>query len=161
VGAFAPFVFGVTSFAAAIIADFVVYEGDKPLQYQWHVGGLVVSLIILIAGPTLFFMRSLYNAREEDIFRYGALASRQIQHIEDKWLPEGPVREDSESSMPDFRSITHLGHSVTAVHKMSLIPVDKEDILLLVVIALLPFIPVLATQIPIGEMFSVLLKVLA
>ena len=44
---------------------------------------------------------------------------------------------------------------------MSLIPVNKEDILLLVVIALLPFIPVLATQVPIGEMFSVLLKVLA
>jgi len=161
IGAFAPFVFGVSAFAAAIIADFVVYEGDKPLQYQWHVICLVVSLLILIAGPTLFFVRSLYNAREEDIFRYGALASRQIQHIEDKWLPEGPVREDSESSMPDFRSITHLGHSVTAVHKMSLIPVNKEDILLLVVIALLPFIPVLATQVPIGEIFSVLLKVLA
>ena len=161
VGAFTPFVFGVTSFAAAIIADFVVYEGDKPLQYQWHVIGLVALLLILIAGPTLFFLRSLYNAREEDIFRYGALASRQIQRTEDKWLPEGPVREDSESSMPDFRSITHLGHSVTAVHKMSLIPVNKEDILLLVIIALLPFIPVLATQVPIGEMFSVLLKVLA
>ena len=161
VGAFTPFVFGVTSFAAAIIADFVVYEGDKPLQYQWHVIGLVALLLILIAGPTLFFLRSLYNAREEDIFRYGALASRQIQRTEDKWLPEGSVREDSESSMPDFRSITHLGHSVTAVHKMSLIPVNKEDILLLVIIALLPFIPVLATQVPIGEMFSVLLKVLA
>jgi hypothetical protein len=161
IGAFAPFVFGVSAFAAAGLADFVVDEGDKPLQYQWHVVGLVVILLILIAGPTLFFLRSLYNAREDAIFRYGALASRQIQHIEEKWFPEGPVREDSESSMPDFRSITHLGHSVTAVHKMSLIPVNKEDILLLVIVALLPFIPVLATQIPIGEMFSVLLKVLA
>ena len=161
VGAFAPFVFGVAAFAAAIIADFVVYEGDSPLQYEWHVAGLVVFLLILIAGPALFFLRSLYQAREDAIFRYGALASRQIQRIEDKWLPEGPVREDTESSMPDFRSITHLGHSVTAVHKMSIIPLNKEDILLLVVIALLPFIPVLATQIPIGEIFSVLLKVVA
>jgi hypothetical protein len=160
VGAFGPFAFGVTALAAGILADFVVYEGASPLQYQWHVVGLVVTLLMLIAGPSLFFSRSLYKAREEAIFRYGALASRQIQHIEDKWLPEGPVREDAESSMPDFRSITHLGHSVTAVHKMSLIPVNKEDILLLVIIALLPFIPVLATQVPIGEIFSVLLKVL-
>lgn len=159
-GAFTPFVFGVTSFSAAVIADFVVYDGDSPLQYQWHVIGLVAFLIILIAGPALFFVRSLYHAKEEAVFRYGALASRQIQRIEEKWLPEGSVREDSESSMPDFRSITHLGHSVTAVHKMSLIPVNKEDLLLLVVIALLPFIPVLATQVPIGEIFSVLLKVL-
>ena len=160
VGAFAPFVFGVTALAAGILAEFVVYEGASPLQYQWHVLGLVVFLLMLIAGPALFFLRSLYKAREEAIFRYGALASRQIQRIEDKWLPEGAVPENSDSSMPDFRSITHLGHSVTAVHKMSLIPVNKEDVILLVIIALLPFIPVLAMQVPIGEIFSVLLKVL-
>jgi hypothetical protein len=88
------------------------------------------------------------------------MASCQIQRVEEKWFPEGLVGESSESSMSDFRSITHLGHSVTAVHKMSLIPVNKEDVILLVIIALLPFIPVLATQVPIGEIFSVLLKVL-
>jgi len=161
VGAFGPFVFGVTALAAGIMADFVLYEGASPLHYQWQVVCLVVILVILIAGPALFFLRSLYQAREEAIFRYGAMASRQIQRIEDKWLPDELVREDTESSMPDFRSITHLGHSVTAVHKMSLIPVNKEDVILLVIIALLPFIPVLALQIPIGEIFSVLLKVLA
>jgi len=159
-GAFAPYVFGVTSFAAAIVADFVVYEGDSPLQYQWYVVGLVAFLLMLVAGPALFFLRSLYKAREEAIFRYGALASRDIQRIEEKWLSEGPARGDTESSMPDFRSITHLGHSVIAVHKMSLIPVNKEDVILLVIIALLPFIPVLATQVPIGEILSVVLKVL-
>jgi hypothetical protein len=161
VRAFAPFVFGCAAIAAAGVADFVVYEGDSPLQYQWHVAGLVVFLLMLIAGPLLWFMRSLYEAREDAAFRYDALASRQIQRIEDKWLQAGAMREDSESSMPDFRSITHLGHSVTAVHKMSLIPLNKDDILLLVIIALLPFIPVLATQVSIMEMFSVLLKVLA
>jgi len=160
VGAFAPFVFGITASVAAIITDFVVYEVDSPLQYQWHVAGLVAFLLILVAGPALFFSRSLYKAREEAIFRYGALASRQIQRIEDKWLPDGAGPEDSDSSMPDFRSITHLGHSVTAVHKMSLIPVNKEDVILLVIIALLPFIPVLAMQVPIGEIVSVLLKAL-
>jgi hypothetical protein len=148
------------SFAAALVADFVVYEGDSPLQYQWHVIGLVGFLLILIAGPSLFFVRALYKAREEAIFRYGALASCQIQRVEEKWLPEGLVGESGESSMPDFRSITHLGHSVTAVHKMALIPLTKERILLLLVVALLPFIPVLATQVPIGEIISVVLKVL-
>jgi len=63
--------------------------------------------------------------------------------------------------MPDFRSVTHLGHSVTAVHKMSVIPINKEDILQLLIIALLPFVPVLLTQIPLAEILSLLLKVLA
>lgn len=176
VEAFAPFVFGTSAIAAAIVADFVVYEGHSPLQYQWHVLSFVAALLILIAGPLLFFIRPLYKAKEEAIFQYGALASHQIQRIEKKWLPERStqpasssaegthaaalVRENIESSMPDFRSVTHLGHSVTAVHKMSLVPLGKEDILKPVVIALLPFIPVLATQIPMEEILAVLLKIL-
>ncbi|WP_455389237.1 hypothetical protein, partial [Petrachloros mirabilis] len=118
-------------------------------------------LLILIAGPVLFFLRPLYVAREEAIFRYGALASRQIQRIEGKWFPKRSIPGDIEMSMPDFLSITHLEHSVEAVHKMSLVPLTKEDILQLVIIALLPFLPVLATQIPMGEILSMLLKALA
>ena len=160
VEAFSPFVFGCAALVAAGIADFVVYEGASPLDYQWHVAGFVVFLLIVIAGPLLLFMRSLYEAKEEAAFRYDALASHQIQRIGNKWLPEGTVPEDNELSMPDFRAMTHLGHSVAAVHKMSFIPLNKEDVLKLVIIALFPFIPLLATQVPIGEIFSVLLKVL-
>jgi len=159
--AFAGFVFGVTSMSAGMLADFVVYEGHSLFDYQWQVVGILAMMLILIAGPLLLFLRPLYEAKERAIFRYDALASRQIQHVENTWLPEGIVREDIESSMPDFRSVTHLGHSVTAVHKMSVIPLNKEDILQLLIIALLPFVPVLLTQIPLGEILSLLLKVLA
>jgi len=159
--AFGGFVFGVMSMWAGALADFVVYEGHSLFDYQWQMVEILILVLILIAGPLLLFVRPLYEAKERGIFRYGALASRQIQHVEDTWLPEGIVREDLESSMPDFRSITHLGHSVTAVHKMSVIPINKEDILQLLIIALLPFVPVLLTQIPLAEILSLLLKVLA
>jgi len=159
--AFGGFVFGVMSMWAGALADLVVYEGYSLFAYQWQMVEILVMVLILIAGPLLLFVRPLYEAKERGIFRYGALASRQIQHVEDTWLPEGIVREDLESSMPDFRSITHLGHSVTAVHKMSVIPINKEDILQLLIIALLPFVPVLLTQIPLAEILSLLLKVLA
>jgi len=159
--AFGGFVFGVMSMWAGALADFVVYEGHSLFDYQWQMVEILILVLILIAGPLLLFVRPLYEAKERGIFRYGALASRQIQQVEDTWLPEGIVREDLESSMPDFRSITHLGHSVTAVHKMSVIPINKEDILQLLIIALLPFVPVLLTQIPLAEILSLLLKVLA
>lgn len=159
--AFAFFVFGAAALSAAEIADFVVYEGNSPLQYQWDIVGFVILLLILIAGPVLFFLRPLYVAREEAIFRYGALASRQIQQIEGKWFPKRSMPGDIELSMHDFYSITHLEHSVEAVHNMSLLPLTKEDVLQLVIIAVLPFIPVLATQVPMGEILSMLLKALA
>jgi hypothetical protein len=55
-------------------------------------------------------------------------------------------------------SITSLGDSMTAVHKVSLVSLTNEDVLRLLIIALLPFIPVPAMQIPIAEILSMLLK---
>jgi hypothetical protein len=118
----------------------------------------VVLLLILVVGPLLFFIRPLYEAKEAAIFRYGAAASRQIQLVENKWLGEGPVREDIVASMPDFRSVTHFGHSVTAVRRMSLLPLNKEDVIKFIALAVLPLVPVFAAQVPIGELFSILLK---
>lgn len=160
VEAFGPFVFGSGAIVAGTIADFVVYEGKSPLEYQWHIIGFVVFLLILIMGPVLVFMRSLYEAKETAVFQYGAMASRQIQQVEKKWIGEDPMREDFASSMPDFRAVTHFGHSVTAVRNMSLIPLHKEDVLKFIVLALLPLLPVLATQVPMGEVFSLLMKLL-
>lgn len=161
VEAFSPFVFGAGAIVAGTIADLVVYEGYSPMQYQWHIIGFVVLLLILIVGPLLFFIRPLYEAKEAAIFRYGAAASRQIQLVENKWLGEGPVREDLVASMPDFRSVTHFGHSVTAVRRMSLLPLNKEDVIKFVALAVLPLVPVFATQVPMRELFSILLKLVA
>jgi hypothetical protein len=159
VQAFVPFVFAEGAIIAGTMADFVVYEGDTPLQYQWHVVAFVVVILILIVGPLTMFLRPLYKAKEEAAFQYGALASRQIQIVEGKWIRATPRREDLESSMPDFRSITHVGQSVAAVRNMSIFPLQKDDVIKLVVMALLPLLPVAVTQIPMGEVFSLLLKV--
>lgn len=159
VQAFVPFAFAEGAIVAGTMADFVMYEGDSPLQYQWHVVGFVVVILILIVGPLWVFMRPLYKAKEEAALQYGALASRQIQIVEERWVRAAPKREDLEASMPDFRSITHLGQSVAAVRNMSIFPLQKDDVLKLVIMALLPLLPVAVTQIPMGEVFSLLLKV--
>jgi hypothetical protein len=159
--AFSVFAFGMSAQFAGILADFVVYEGHSPLEYQWAVALFVALMVVLIVGPLLHFLPQLFEAKDKAIVQYGALASRQIQHVEEKWLTEGIVPEDSESSMPDFRSVTHVGHSVSAVHKMGLIPLSKEEVLQLLIFLLLPFVPLLVTQVPMGEILSLLLKVVA
>ncbi|BFU96495.1 MAG: conserved membrane protein of unknown function [Nitrospira sp.] len=156
--AFVPFVFAEGAIVAGTMADFVMYEGDTPLQYQWHVIGFVAIMLILVVGPLLTFMRPLYKAKEEAMLQYGALSSRLIHIVEGKWVRATPMREDLESSMPDFRAVTHLGQSVTAVRNMSILPLQKDDVLKLIVMALLPLLPVAVTQIPMGEVFSLLVK---
>lgn len=156
--AFAGFAFGVTATAAGELADFMVYEGASPLDYEWEVGGVVAILVVLIAGPLLLFMRRLYEAKESAVFQYGALASRHIQEVDRKWLSgQQPLQEDIGI---DFRAVAHMGSSVIAVRQMSIIPLYKDDLLKLLVVALLPFLPPLATLIPMDEVLKLVLKML-
>ena len=154
--AFAGFVFGVTALSAGGVADFVVYEGDSALQYEWELAGLIVFLLVLIAGPLMFFVSRLYEAKESASFQYGALASRHIQQVDRKWLSGTPVNEDVGI---DFRAVAHMGSSVKAVHEMSIIPLYKDDVLKLLFVAMLPYLPLLITLIPMDEVLNLLLKV--
>ena len=56
--------------------------------------------------------------------------------------------------------MSDFGVLVDHVRETKLIPIELSDVIQLLVIALLPFLPVFATQIPIGEMLSLLLKTL-
>ena len=154
--AFGGFAFAVTASTAGEVADYVVYEGASPLQYEWEVGGLLVALLIVIAGPLLLFVRQLYEAKDSAVFHYGALASRQIQQVDRKWLSGEPVQGDAGI---DFRAIHQLGNSLTAVRDMSIIPLDKDDVLKLLFVAFLPYVPLLVKLVPMDEVWKLLLKV--
>lgn len=159
---FSLFVFGVAAMFAAGLADLVVYEGASPLDYQWYVVALLVFLLMMIAGPLLFFMPSLFEAKDQALLRYGGFASRQVQELERKWLAEkeGRAPEDTGISSQDFSTVSDFGVLVGHVRETKLIPIELSDVIRLLVITLLPFLPVFASQIPIGEMFSLLLKTL-
>jgi hypothetical protein len=50
---------------------------------------------------------------------------------------------------------------VAAVHAMSVIPLYKDDLFVLLFMTLLPFVPLLAALIPMEEVLGILVKVLA
>ena len=155
--AFAGFAFAVTATTAGEVADYVVYDGVSPLQYEWEVGGLFMILLLVIAGPLLLFVRQLYEAKDSAVFRYGALASRQIQQVDRKWLSGNPVEGDAGN---DFRAVAHVGSSLMAVRDMSIIPLYKDDVLKLLLVAFLPYVPLLITLVPMDEVLNLLLKML-
>ena len=154
--AFGGFAFAATATTAGEVADYVVYEGASPLQYEWEVGSLLVALLVVIAGPLLLFVRKLYEAKDSAVFQYGALASRQIQQVDRKWLSDEPVQG---GAGVDFGAVHQLGNSLTAVRDMSIIPLAKDDVLKLLFVAFLPYVPLLVTLVPMDEVWKLLLKV--
>ena len=59
----------------------------------------------------------------------------------------------------DFRAVHQLGNSLTAVRDMSIIPLGKDDVLKLLFVAFLPYVPLLITLVPMDEVWNLLLKV--
>jgi len=86
----------------------------------------------------------------------------QVQDLERKWLGEKKRggSEDTGIGQQDFSTVADFGALVAHVRETKVIPIELSDVIKLLVIALLPFLPVFAVQIPIGEMLSLLLKTL-
>ena len=102
------------------------------------------------------FVRELYEAKDSAVFQYGALASQQIQQVDRKWLSGEPAQG---GAGVDFGAVHQLGNSLTAVRDMSIIPLDKDDVLKLLFVAFLPYVPLLVTLVPMDELWKLLLKV--
>ena len=107
---FSLFVFGAAAMTAAGLADLVVYEGASPLDYQWYLAEFLVFILMIIAGPLLFFIPRLSEAKDQALLRYGGFASRQIQDLEQKWLREkGAGAGETGRASQDFSTVSDFG----------------------------------------------------
>jgi hypothetical protein len=62
--------------------------------------------------------------------------------------------------VPHFSATTDLYRVASNVYQMKAFPVDTQDLIALVVVTLLPFLPALLFEIPLDEIFSDLVKVM-
>jgi hypothetical protein len=62
--------------------------------------------------------------------------------------------------VPHFSATTDLYQVVSNVYQMKAFPVDTQDLIALVVVTLLPFLPALLFEIPLDEILSDLVKVM-
>ena len=62
--------------------------------------------------------------------------------------------------VPHFSATTDLYQVVSNVYQMKAFPIDTQDLIALIVVTLLPFLPALLFEIPVDEIFSDLVKVM-
>ena len=62
--------------------------------------------------------------------------------------------------VPHFSATTDLYQVVSNVYQMKLFPINTQDLIALVGVTLLPFLPALLFEIPLNEILSDLLKVM-
>lgn len=149
--------FGVAAGLAGGLADAVWWTDMRVADYRYTLVFFVVGIVVLFAGPLLFFYLPLKQAKFLGKLSYGVLEERQLRQFERKWIASR-ASDATILSAEDFEAVADLRSTVAAVQKMRLVPFQRKDILALVLSAVAPFVPVLALEMPLIEIFKQLLK---
>ena len=157
-------VFLLPAFALAIplagaIAQEILRGGRNINDFRYDMGGALIVDVLLFTAPLFFLSPRLIRERTRGVFQYGALATAVGQRFERRWIEHiGTSADDRAMGSPDFSATTDLYSIAANVNQMQFVPVTLTQIGRLIVAAALPFLPVLATAMPLKDIFGHIAK---
>ena len=153
--------FGVLAFALSVqlsclIADAVFFQGADLMAFRGHVIAFVLIVVILFLLPLLVFTPKLVMAREEHLLFLSGSGYNGADHLE-RLLRASERRAlpaDEISGLADFAVLFENAS------RMRPVPLEVRNIFVLVLAAVLPFLPLVFLVMPVSEVFRTLTKLL-
>jgi hypothetical protein len=157
--AYSPILFAQGTILAGIVADRVLYGGERLLTFKFQVAGFIVFFVMFVFAPLVMFTPRMARARRKGLADYGLLAQRYVESFDQKW-----VRTSSSSAellgTGDIQSLADLGNSYDVVREMRIVPFGLQDVLRLAVATAVPLSPLLLTMFSFEELMIRILKIL-
>ena len=157
--AFGPLVLAQGALLAGMIANRIFFEGAVLTAFKLEVFTFVVVVVGVVLAPLLVFVVPLARAKRAGLRDYGHLAKRYVDEFDAKWL-HGAAGGEPLVGSADVQSLADMGNSFEVVRGMRLIPVTRDTMLQLVVVALLPLAPLLLTMISLEDLLGKLVTVI-
>jgi hypothetical protein len=121
--------------------------------------GFVLFLVVAVLAPLFSFTPQLARARREGFAEYGALASSYVTDFDQKWL-RGKVNDEQLLGSGDIQSLADLGNSFAVVREMRTVPFVTDDVVRLLVVTVVPFVPLLLTIMPLDQLVTQAIKII-
>ncbi len=155
---FAPLLFAHSTLLAGQIASRILYSGEKLFASELTIVGYAVFTIVAALAPLFSFTPQLLRAKHWGLQKYGAFASSYVLDFDQKWL-QGKANDEAALGSGDIQSLADLGNSFAVARAMRLVPIATDDIVLLLVVTIAPFLPLLLTIMPLDELLMRAFKV--
>jgi hypothetical protein len=156
--AFVPVILAHGVLLAGVLANQIFHAGAKLTDFRLEVLLLVIFLVLVVVGPLLVFAPQLARAKRAGLREYGNLAQRYSRAFDAKWV-RGDEPDDALLGTGDIQSLADLGNSFSVVREMRLVPISKEAIFQLAVVAVAPIVPLLLTLMPLDELLRKLIGI--
>jgi hypothetical protein len=160
VRAFLLLSFAISTTVAGGVAQRVLYYGASFFSFVYVIAAVVIISLMLFVGPLLVFGAKLVEARRRGILHYGGLAEAVGRQLERKWLDDRKNVDEGALDVQHFSATTDLYQVVSNVYQMKPFPINLQDLIALIVVTLLPFLPALLFEIPLNEILMDLVKVM-
>jgi hypothetical protein len=151
--AFAPLLFAHSALLAGQIASRILYTGGTLRASERTIVGYAVFSIVAAVAPLLSFTTKLIRAKLRGLEKYGAFASSYVLDFDQKWL-QGKASDEPALGTGDIQSLADLGNSFSAARAMRPVPIATDEIVLLVLVTIVPFLPLLLTIMPLDELLT-------
>jgi hypothetical protein len=149
---YSGFVFALSCVVAASMLKDLGLEGHSAEFVWFAIGGWIAFALVLFLGPMFVFAAPLYRARERALIEYGRLTSQHHLAFHKKWISAATPGENLMGS-PDPSSASDLNAALQAVRDIRLAPIDAVAVVQTVAAAGIPMLAVVATQMPLGDLF--------
>jgi hypothetical protein len=157
--AFLPVLLAPTALLSAELGDRILHLGATLPQFQLDIVVVLISLLLLVYLPLMFFVTRLYDARWKGRRDYGGFAVQYVADFREKWI-KGPAGQEkgAELGSGDIQSLADLANSFQVADGMRVVPFSLKSVSCLGVLVLLPLAPLLFTMMPVNEMINRLIK---
>jgi hypothetical protein len=158
---FGLLLFALSAVLSAEIAEQVIFIGANLSDYWVTYVTLAVLGLVIFVGPLLIFVPMLFHLKHEGLMQYGALATTYTQQFQRKWIGGAAPAAEPLLGSGDIQSLADLANSYEVVRRAQLVPIDRNDIIALLLSVVLPALPLVLTVMPLAEIFKALLKAVA
>lgn len=157
-GAFSLVAFTVAAVIAAGWAHDARFHGlDVHSLYPMMAMALGVTIVVALL-PFFAFTGALQRAKRQALLDYGALVSRHGEAVHRKWIEGRAAEDDPLLEAPEIGPVADTAALFDSVRNMRVVPIGKPGLLALALPVLIPFVAVLAMQIPLRELLQGLVK---
>jgi hypothetical protein len=150
--------FALAASLAGGLANLVLATGVSVVSFKYVIGVNAAVIAALFAGPLCFFYDQLKMTRFRAWLSYDRTVQQQLRQFEQKWIGQSGLNDMLE--VQDFSAVIDLNSTVNTVHQMTRLPLRRSQFLALIAAALLPFLPVLALQIPLKDLLMMFKELL-
>jgi hypothetical protein len=158
-----PTAFSLVAFVSSLVIaggwghDAEFHGLDVHSLYPMMAAALVVSLVVYLA-PYLVFAGPLGRAKKQALLEYGALIARHGAAVHDKWIRGDAKPEEPLLAAPEIGPVADTVGLYDAVQRMRPVPLGKTALVAIALPVVIPFLGVLAIQIPLKTLLGQLAK---